>query len=87
MESGKTDVFISYRRDGGSAEARLIRSALGERGLNTFLDVTSLTHGMFDESRKLASFSSSSHPTRWIGAWKNKTGFVGKSRMPSRLAA
>jgi hypothetical protein len=50
MESGKTDVFISYRRDGGSAEARLIRSALGERGLNTFLDVTSLTHGMFDET-------------------------------------
>lgn len=48
MESGKHDVFISYRRDGGSAEARLIRSALSERGLDVFLDVTDLKQGHFD---------------------------------------
>jgi hypothetical protein len=48
MEAGKPDVFISYRRDGGSAEARLIRSALTDRGLNVFLDVTGLKQGHFD---------------------------------------
>lgn len=44
------DVFISYRRDKGGAEARLIRAALAERGLRVFLDVTDLSRGHFDEA-------------------------------------
>jgi hypothetical protein len=44
------DVFISYRRDKGGAEARLIRAALAERGLRVFLDVTDLSKGHFDEA-------------------------------------
>lgn len=43
------DVFISYRRDGGAAEARLVRQALMERGIAVFLDVTDLRKGYFDE--------------------------------------
>jgi hypothetical protein len=41
------DVFISYRRDKGGAEARLIRAALAERGLRVFLDVTDLSKRHF----------------------------------------
>jgi hypothetical protein len=44
------DVFISYGRDKGGAEARLIRAALAERGLRVFLDVTDLSKGHFDEA-------------------------------------
>jgi TIR domain len=44
------DVFISYRRDKGGAEARLIRAALAEHGLRVFLDVTDLSKGHFDEA-------------------------------------
>jgi hypothetical protein len=44
------DVFISYRRDSGGAEARLIRSALMEKGKQAFLDVTDLRSGYFDDA-------------------------------------
>jgi hypothetical protein len=44
------DVFISYRRDSGAAEARLIRSALMEKGKQAFLDVTDLHSGYFDDA-------------------------------------
>ncbi|MCX7009126.1 MAG: toll/interleukin-1 receptor domain-containing protein [Kiritimatiellaeota bacterium] len=44
------DVFISYRRDGGSETARLIRSELQERGFKVFLDVENLGPAQFDES-------------------------------------
>jgi hypothetical protein len=44
------DVFISYRRDGGAAEARLIQSALQARQVRAFLDVTELGRGYFDDA-------------------------------------
>ena len=44
------EVFVSYRREGGGAEARLIQAALEKRGLRSFLDVTDLNKGYFDES-------------------------------------
>ncbi|HVT40082.1 MAG TPA: TIR domain-containing protein [Gemmatimonadaceae bacterium] len=44
------DVFISYRRDGGAAEARLLQSKLNERKIRTFLDVTELGRGYFDDA-------------------------------------
>ena len=44
------DVFISYRRDGGGAEARLIQAALQSRNVHAFLDVTELGRGYFDEA-------------------------------------
>jgi hypothetical protein len=44
------DVFISYRRDGGGAEARLIQSALQSRRVRAFLDVTELGRGYFDDA-------------------------------------
>lgn len=50
MTENAYDVFISYRRDKGGAEARLIRAALAERGLRVFLDVTDLSKGHFDEA-------------------------------------
>lgn len=50
MSESAYDVFISYRRDKGGAEARLIRAALAERGLRVFLDVTDLSKGHFDEA-------------------------------------
>lgn len=43
------DAFISYRRDSGAAEARLLRQSLMARGLSVFLDVTDLRRGYFDE--------------------------------------
>src|SRR2546430_5387573 len=36
------DVFLSYRRDGGDAQALFIREKLVQRGLRVFLDVTDL---------------------------------------------
>jgi hypothetical protein len=42
-------VFISYRRETGAAEARLLREALIGRGISVFLDVTDLRRGYFDE--------------------------------------
>lgn len=44
------DVFISYRRDGGGAEARLIQAALQARNVHAFLDVTELGRGYFDDA-------------------------------------
>jgi TIR domain len=44
------DVFISYRRANGAAEARLIRSALADHGLRVFLDVTDLSQGHYDDA-------------------------------------
>jgi len=43
------DIFISYRREGGSDKARLFQHALSERGLRVFLDVDELRPGYFDE--------------------------------------
>lgn len=48
-EPPRHDVFISYRRDSGAAEARLLREALVGRGVSVFLDVTDLRRGYFDE--------------------------------------
>ena len=48
--TGNYDVFISYRRDAGHAEARAIRSALRERGVQVFLDVADVRRGYFDEA-------------------------------------
>jgi hypothetical protein len=46
----KYDVFISYRRESGSQLASLLKVYLEVRGLSTFLDVTSLGGGKFDEA-------------------------------------
>ena len=46
----KYDVFISYRRDSGSQLASLLKVHLQVRGLTTFLDVTSLGGGKFDDA-------------------------------------
>jgi TIR domain len=43
------DAFISYRRDGGASQARLIRSELTNRGYRVFLDVADLDKGHFDD--------------------------------------
>ena len=48
--SDKYDVFISYRRLGGAAEARLIQDKLLQRNLRVFLDVDELRPGHFDKS-------------------------------------
>ena len=45
----KYDVFISYRRDGGSEMARLIYLMLEYEGYNTFFDHESIRQGKFDE--------------------------------------
>lgn len=50
MTEPSYDVFISYRRESGSAEARLIRTELLQRGLRVFLDVTDLRRGFFDSA-------------------------------------
>jgi len=50
MSDASYDVFISYRRESGSAEARLIRTELAQRGLRVFLDVTDLRRGFFDDA-------------------------------------
>jgi hypothetical protein len=46
----KYDVFISYRRTGGAAEARLIQTKLMQRGLRAFLDVDDLRAGDFNRA-------------------------------------
>ena len=43
------DVFISYRRADGGAEARLIKEELEKHAYEVFLDVTNLDAGPFDE--------------------------------------
>jgi CHASE2 domain-containing sensor protein len=48
---GRFDVFLSYRRDGSAAEARVIRSELDRvHGLRVFLDVEDLGAGRFDSA-------------------------------------
>ena len=46
----KYDVFISYRRAGGSQLASLIKVHLQTRGISAFLDVYGLGGGNFDEA-------------------------------------
>ena len=43
------DVFISYRREGGSDTARLFRSEFMRRGVKAFLDVVDLGASHFDD--------------------------------------
>ncbi len=43
------DVFVSYRREGGSETARLVRFALQSLGYRVFLDVDDLSKGRYDE--------------------------------------
>ena len=50
LGKSSNDVFISYRREDGAAEARLIQAALAKNGLRAFLDVTDLAKGHFEES-------------------------------------
>ena len=46
---GSSEIFISYRREGGAETARLIRKELEDRGYRTFLDVENLRSKFFDE--------------------------------------
>lgn len=46
----KPDVFISYRREGGLDDARLVQLALKNRGYETFLDYSSIRKGKFNEA-------------------------------------
>jgi hypothetical protein len=50
MVDGAYDVFISYRRENGAAEARLIRAELERQGWQVFLDVEDLNRGYFDQA-------------------------------------
>lgn len=50
MSCGGRDVFISYRREGGAATARLIRQELEKRGFTAFIDVDDLGPSHFDNS-------------------------------------
>ena len=43
------DVFISYRRETGADDARLLQQALKARGYNVFFDFDSLRDGKFDQ--------------------------------------
>lgn len=45
----KYDIFISYRREGGSEFARSVKSALENKGYSVFLDFDELKDGVFDE--------------------------------------
>lgn len=49
MISDNYDVFISYRRDGGSEIGRLLFEALKAHGLKVFFDIKELGSGKFDE--------------------------------------
>ena len=48
------DVFISYRRETGADDARLLQQALKARGYKVFFDYDSLRNGKFDEKIFLA---------------------------------
>ena len=45
-----TQIFISYRREGGEALARLIYDRLSKKNYRVFLDVESLRSGMFNNA-------------------------------------
>ena len=42
------DIFISYRRQNGSDDARLLQQALKARGYTVFFDYDSLRDGQFN---------------------------------------
>jgi hypothetical protein len=46
---GPTEVFLSYRREGGAETARLVREELERHGVHCFLDVEDLGASHFDE--------------------------------------
>ena len=46
----KPNVFISYRRDGGVDDARLVQQALKNRGFACFFDYSSIRSGKFNEA-------------------------------------
>ena len=48
--SGDYDIFLSYRREGGEAMAKLLHEKLSSRGYRVFLDIDSLKAGRFDEA-------------------------------------
>jgi hypothetical protein len=48
MRARPYDIFISYRRAEGAAEARLVAAALAQHGVHAFLDVADLRRGRFD---------------------------------------
>lgn len=50
MGTQTCDVFISYRRDGGSHLAQLVFKSLAERGYNAFMDERKLRSGKFGEA-------------------------------------
>ena len=57
MEQTAYDVFISYRRKGGSEKAQLVKSEIKQRGIEEeriFLDTHSLHDGDFEEKIKVA---------------------------------
>ena len=43
------DIFISYRRKGGSDFAQLLKVCFKSKGLEVFLDVDNLVQGAFDQ--------------------------------------
>ncbi|MBQ8914930.1 MAG: toll/interleukin-1 receptor domain-containing protein, partial [Clostridia bacterium] len=45
-----SQIFISYRRDGGDVTAKLICETLKNRGYTVFYDYDALKSGFFDES-------------------------------------
>ena len=79
MPTRNYDVFISYRRQGGDAQALFIREKLLQHNVCVFLDVTDLKKGYFDEdllaaSRKRPTLSSSCHRIPSIAARTRATG-------------
>lgn len=57
MEPYQYDVFISYRRKGGSEKAQLVKSEIKQRGIEEeriFLDTHSLYDGDFEQKIKVA---------------------------------
>ena len=50
QQQGHYDIFISYRRQGGSAYAQLLYERLTRMGYSVFYDVISIKQGKFDEA-------------------------------------
>lgn len=50
VQEDQYDVFISYRREGGSELARAVRSELRQQNCKAFLDVADLGPGSFNEA-------------------------------------
>ena len=49
MKKEHYDIFISYRREGGSETAKLLQESLKKMGYRVFLDIESLRSGAFNE--------------------------------------